>query len=86
MIEKLLKNSGFYINKTEHNILESELPEIINEIEILSEICENDTDSRLCVDISSLREDEPKISSSKTDILMNSKSKTEVGFKVNKVI
>ena len=86
MIEKLLKNSGFYIDKAEHNILESELKEMINEIEILSEICQNDTDKRLCVDFSSLREDEPKTSFLKSDILMNSKSKTEVGFKVNKVI
>ena len=86
MIDLLLKNSGFYFNKTEHNILESELTEMINEIEILTEICESDTDSRLCVDYSSLREDESKRSSSKSDILMNSKSRTDIGFMVNKVI
>ena len=86
MIDLLLKNSGFYFNKTEHNILESALTEMINEIEILTEICESDTDSRLCVDYSSLREDESKRSSSKSDILMNSKSRTDIGFMVNKVI
>ncbi len=86
MIDLLLKNSGFYIDKTEHNILESELTEMINEIEILTEIREADTDSRLCVDYSSLREDEYKESSSKSDILMNSKSKTDIGFMVNKII
>ena len=86
MIDLLLKNSGFYIDKNEHNMFESELAEMIEELEILTEICEPDTKNRVCVDYSSLREDISETSSSKSDILMNSKSKTDVGFRVNKVI
>ena len=86
MIDLLLKNSGFYIDKTEHNILESELSELLSELEILTEISPYDAENRICVNYSDLRVDDPNTSSSKSDILVNSKSKTDIGFKVNKII
>ncbi len=86
MIDLLLKNSGFYIDKNEHNMFKSELTEMIEELEILTKICEYDTENRVCVDYSTLREDETEKSFQKTDILSNSKSKTDVGFIINKVI
>ena len=82
MIDLLLKNSGFYIDENEHNMFESELGEMIEHLEILSEICETDTNNRAYVHYCELREDKLEKSSPKSDILMNSKLKTDVGYKV----
>lgn len=86
MISLLLKNSGFYIEENEHNMFETELLEMIKQLDILTEICESNTDNRECIEYSLLREDIQEMSSPKSDILINSKSKTDIGFIVNKVI
>ncbi len=87
MIEKLLKNSGFDIDKYEHNIIEAEISDMIDELKVLSDyrpkIYETFNNS---VKFSKLREDEVKPSNNIAEILANSKSKNSIGFLVSKII
>lgn len=82
MINKLINFSGFIIENIEHNIID----DMIDELEVLQEFNSTKIDnSKIMSDFSSLRNDEIKPSYDTTDILSNSKSKTQVGFYVNKL-
>lgn len=87
MFKKLLIKSGLYIDKNEHNIIEKEISEMINELKILSDFKPKyDKISHISSFFSDLRDDEIKPSSKTSDILSNSKSKNNIGFLVNKII
>lgn len=82
MIEKLINFSGFIIENIEHNIID----DMINELEVLQEFnSTNIKNSEKLCDFASLRNDEIKPSYDTSKILSNSKSKTQVGFYVNKL-
>lgn len=87
MIDKLLIKSGLYIDKTEHNIIEKEISEMIDELKILSDFKpKTDKFSNNPSFFSELRNDEIQPSSKTSDILSNSKSKNNIGFLVKKII
>ena len=87
MIEKLLIKSGLYIDKTEHNIIEKEISEMLDELKVLSEFKPKfDKIPNKPSFFSELRNDDIKPSSTTSDILSNSKSKNSIGFLVNKII
>lgn len=82
MIDKIINFSGFSTEDIEHNIID----DMIDELEVLSEFnLISINNPKKTSDFSSLRNDEIKPSYDTGKILSNSKSKTKVGFYVNKL-
>lgn len=82
MIDKIINFSGFSIEHIEKNIID----DMISELNVLQELQSIPFDnSKIISDFSSLRNDEIEPSFDKNEILSNSKSKTKVGFSVNKL-
>ena len=87
MLENILKYSGFDIEKTEYNIIVSELYDMINELKVLSEFnANNNPTNQNTLHINKLRTDKIKPSFDKQEILSNAKNKNEDGILVNKII
>ena len=83
MVNKLANFSGFNIDNNKHNIID----DMIEELNILSEINSTTIEySKNTSDYTLLRNDEIQPSYETCDILSNSKSKTQNGFYVNKII
>ncbi len=58
MLNKLSEISGIFIAENEHNIIKSELDDMINEIKILSEfVADNDKKPQISVSFCELRDD-----------------------------
>ena len=86
MLESILKYSGFYLDKSEHNIINDELNDMIEEIKILSDFAVSNNSLSSYTSLHYLRKDEIRPSSNKEYILENAQKKNDNGIIVNKLI